>query len=146
MVAIRIAEEKDLPDILALYAEAYEQRPGLTVGEAKVIFDRIKTYPDYHVYVAELDGRIAGTFALAVMDNMANMGKKSGLVEDVAVSPRFQGQGIGRQMMNFAIERCREKACYKVSLSSNVKRTDAHAFYEKIGFKKHGYSFLTELE
>jgi len=50
-----------------------------------------------------------------------------------------------QEMMQFAIATCREKSCYKVCLSSNLKRENAHQFYEGIGFRKHGYSFLTEL-
>ena len=49
-------------------------------------------------------------------------------------------------MMEFALERCRQKGCYKLVLSSNAKRTRAHAFYELLGFERHGYSFRVDLE
>ena len=144
---IRIATNEDLPEILNLYSELEtDGDQALEIGEAKAIFGKMKQYPDYHVYVAETDGKIVGTFALAIMDNLAHRGSKSGLIEDVVVSQSLQGHGIGKQMMQFAIETCRKKACYKVSLSSNLKRKDAHKFYEGIGFRIHGYSFLTELE
>ena len=80
------------------------------------------------------------------MDNLAHMGSKSGLIEDVVVSQALHGQGIGKQMIAFAIQTCKEKSCYKVCLSSNLKRKNAHKFYENIGFKIHGYSFLMELD
>jgi GNAT superfamily N-acetyltransferase len=144
---IRIAAENDLPGILELYAQPeLDDEQILDINEAKAIFDKMKKYPDYHVYVAEIDGKIVGTFALAIMDNLAHMGSKSGLIEDVAVLESLQGQGIGKQMMNFAINICKEKSCYKVCLSSNLKRQNAHKFYESIGFKIHGYSFLMELQ
>ena len=44
-------------------------------------------------------------------------------------------------MMRFALDRCRAKGCYKLALSSNAKRERAHAFYESLGFERHGYSF-----
>lgn len=116
----------------------------LDTKKAGSIFDRIKSYPDYNVFVAIYNGSIAGTFALAIMDNLAHMGTPSGLVEDVAVSSVYQGRGIGTQMMKFAINACKVKGCYKVVLSSNLKRTNAHRFYEGLGFKKHGYSYLIE--
>ena len=144
---IRIATDEDLPGILELYSQPeLDNKQVLDKNEAKTIFDKMKLYPDYHVYVAEIDGKIVGTFALAIMDNLAHMGSKSGLVEDVVVSQQLQGQGIGKQMMKFAVEICKEKSCYKVCLSSNLKRQNAHKFYESIGFKIHGYSFLMELE
>jgi len=142
---IRIAEEKDLPEILALYLLVEDDDQILTVDEAKTIFNKMGSYPDYHVYVAEIDGKIAGTFALAIMDNLAHMGSKSGLIEDVVVAESFQGQGIGKQMMRFAVETCKGKSCYKVCLSSNQKRVNAHKFYENLGFKIHGYSFTMEI-
>jgi GNAT superfamily N-acetyltransferase len=66
------------------------------------------------------------------------------VVEDVAVSPSHQGKGIGRAMMAHALEECRKAGCYKLALSSNLKRENAHQFYESLGFKRHGYSFVIE--
>jgi len=144
---IRIASDADLPEILGLYAQLdADDEQALEIDEAKTIFAKMRQYPDYHVYVVETNGKIVGTFALAIMDNLAHRGCKSGLIEDVVVSESLQGHGVGKQMMQFAIETCREKGCYKVALSSNLKRQNAHKFYEGIGFKIHGYSFLTELE
>ena len=144
---IRTAGEKDLPDVLRLYAQSdMDNGQVLALPDAKIILNRMKSYPDYRVYVAEINGEIVGTYALAIMDNLAHMGSKSGLVEDVVVSQMHQRQGIGKQMMRYAIETCKEKSCYKVCLSSNLRRENAHEFYDSIGFKKHGYSYLMELE
>ena len=43
-------------------------------------------------------------------------------------------QGIGRAMMAHALEECRKAGCYKLALSSNVQRANAHRFYESLGF------------
>jgi len=48
-------------------------------------------------------------------------------------------------MMSHAIGLCRERGCYKVVISSNFKRPKAHAFYESLGFERHGYSFRLTL-
>ena len=104
------------------------------------------TYPDYRMYVALLDGSIVGTFALLIMDNLAHLGAPSGVVEDVVVRSDRQGLGIGKQMMRFAMARCRERGCYKLALSSNLKREAAHRFYEDLGFKRHGYSYVVDLD
>ena len=144
---IREAEESDLPAVLALYAQPdMDGENGLTEAEALVLFRRMRTYPDYKVYVAVLGTEIVGTYALTVMDNLAHRGSRSGLIEDVVVSDNLQGQGIGRQMMRDALNRCREAGCYKAALSSNLKRERAHRFYESLGFEKHGFSFYTDLK
>ena len=118
----------------------------LSLEEAVTIYHRMLSYPNYKLYVALNGDTVIGTFALAVMDNLAKMGTPSGLIEDVVVKTEWQGKGVGTQMMNYAIKLCRENGCYKAALSSNLKRQKAHAFYEGLGFKKHGYSFLIELE
>jgi ribosomal protein S18 acetylase RimI-like enzyme len=139
---IREAARTDLPDILRLYAQSdMDDGLVLSLADAERLFDRMARYPDYRIYVAIRDDRIVGTFALLIMDNLGHRGAPSGVIEDVAVDPQCQGQGIGKTMMQHALRLCGEKGCYKLALSSNLKRERAHAFYESLGFERHGYSF-----
>jgi GNAT superfamily N-acetyltransferase len=141
-IHIRPAAKADLPDVLRLYAQpGLDDGAMLPIDEAQRVFDRFAEYPDYVLYVAELDGKIVGTFALLIMDNLAHLGACSGLVEDVVVDESRRSQGIGRDMMSYAVSVCRSKGCYKMALSSNLKRDRAHAFYDSLGFERHGYSF-----
>ncbi len=146
-VNIREAVEEDLTYILELYKQPdMDDGRVLPLDHARDIFNRIKSYPNYNVYVAESNGETVGTFALMIMDNLAHMGTPSALVEDVVVKENLQGIGIGKQMMMFVMDHCKRIGCYKVALSSNLKRENAHRFYESLGFKKHGYSYLLEFE
>ena len=142
---IRVATEADLPSILALYVEVEDDGRVLSIEKARSILTRMKSYPDYKVYVAVLGGSIVGTFSLLIMDNLAHLGAPSGVVEDVVVRGDWQGKGVGKQMMRFAMDHCRERRCYKLALSSNLKREAAHRFYDGLGFRRHGYSFLVEV-
>jgi GNAT superfamily N-acetyltransferase len=145
-ILIREADITDLSEILAIYNQPdMDDGKALTVEQAAVIFRKMSAYPNYKLFVAVDSGKIVGTFALAIMDNLAHMGAASGLIEDVVVKTKYQGKGIGKQMMDYAVECCRKYGCYKVALSSNSKREKAHHFYESLGFAKHGYSFLLEL-
>jgi GNAT superfamily N-acetyltransferase len=139
-ILIREATEDDLPAILALYVEVGDDQV-LSIDQAQSIFARVKRYPDYHVYVATKEDAIIGTFALLIMDNLAHLGAPSSVVEDVVVGRAWQGRGIGKLMMQFALDRCRERGCYKLALSSNLSREAAHRFYDSLGFERHGYSF-----
>ena len=146
-LTIRKANEADLAAVLALYAQPeLDDGVVLSLEEAAGILRRFDRYPDYGLYVAEQDDRIVGSFALLIMDNLGHLGARSAIVEDVVVDPRLQGNGVGQAMMQFAIERCREKDCYKLALSSNAKRARAHAFYASLGFERHGYSFRVLFE
>jgi GNAT superfamily N-acetyltransferase len=142
---IRPATAADLQSILALYAQIEDDGRILSIEEARSIFERMHTYPDYKVHVATYDGSIVGTFALLIMDNLAHMGAPSGIVEDVVVEKKWLRKGIGRQMMRFAMDHCKEKGCYKLALSSNLKREAAHRFYDDLGFRRHGFSFVVQL-
>ena len=138
----REATKADLPDILRLLAQPdMDGGTVLPLAEAERLFERMARYPDYRVIVALRDGRIVGSFALLIMDNLGHLGAPSGVIEDVVVDPACQGQGVGRAMMQHALRLCGEKGCYKVTLSSNLTRERAHAFYESLGFERHGYSF-----
>ena len=116
----------------------------LSLDEARRIFDRLKSYPDYRIHVALADGKIVGTFALLIMDNLAHRGARSAILEDVVVEEGLRGQGIGKKMMAYAGDLCREKKCYKMALNSNRHRVEAHRFYESLGYERHGYSFAIQ--
>ena len=146
-VTVRKAGAADIPAVLGLYAQPdLDDGNVLTIDQGVALFERFARYPDYTLYVAEQDGEIVGSFALLVMDNLGHLGAPSGIVEDVVVAPARQSQGVGAAMMRFALECCRQKRCYKLVLSSNAKRVRAHAFYESLGYERHGYSFRVDLD
>jgi GNAT superfamily N-acetyltransferase len=144
-VLCREASREDLPRVLGLYSQPdLDDGKVLSLPDAERIFERMAHYPDYKIYVAVFEERIVGTFALLIMDNLGHMGAPSAVIEDVAVEPEWQARGVGKGMMHHALKVAAEKGCYKAVLSSNLKRERAHAFYESIGFERHGYSFRVD--
>lgn len=136
------AKKKDLPLILKLYAvKDMDDGKILPIKKAEHLFSKMQSYPNYKIYIAVLNGKTVGTYSLAIMDNIAHLGKSSGLVEDVVVDETMRSMGIGKQMMKHALRICNTNNCYKMNLSSNLKRKKAHHFYQKLGFKRHGISF-----
>jgi GNAT superfamily N-acetyltransferase len=146
-IVIRNAFKSDLESILGLYSEP-EMDDGRVVdlSKAERIFERMKLYPNYAIYVAELEDEIIGTFSLLIMDNLAHMGAPSGIVEDVVVRSHWQRHGVGKRMMDFAMKQSEKAGCYKLMLSSNLKRKLAHNFYESLGFQRHGYSYIAKFK
>jgi ribosomal protein S18 acetylase RimI-like enzyme len=142
---IRKATHTDIPSVLYLYVtNGLDDKEILSVEEATNIFNKFHQYPNYFLYVATIDNKVVGTFELLIMDNLAHKGSPSGIVEDVAVEVNYRSLGIGKKMMEFAMDVCRQHGCYKLTLSSNIKREAAQRFYGKLGFKRHGFSFLME--
>lgn len=142
MLEIRDALDEDLPGVLAvLAASGIDGGVSFTLEEARAHLARIRAWPNFRLLAAVAEGEVAGTYSLLIMDKLGKRGTPAGVVEDVAVAPGRQGQGIGRAMMAHALGECRKAGCYKLALSSNVKREGAHRFYESLGFERHGYSF-----
>ncbi|MDY0039560.1 MAG: GNAT family N-acetyltransferase [Desulforhabdus sp.] len=143
----REASKGDLPEVLRLYAQpGFDDGKVLSLSAAESLFERIAHYPDYKIYVALSGVQIVGTFALLIMDNLGHLGAPSAIIEDVAVDPQWQGRGLGKTMMRHALRVCSEKGCYKAVVSSNLRREQAHAFYESLNFERHGYSFRVNLK
>jgi len=145
-IEIRKARIEDIQFVLNLYGQMDTGKDEmLSLEDAHKMFNKFSTYPNYSLYVALIDDKVVGTFELLIMDNFGHKGTPSGIVEDVVVDENYRSKGIGVKMMEHAINVCMEFGCYKLTLSSNLKRERAHKFYENFGFKKHGYSFLMEI-
>ncbi len=79
---------------------------------------------------------VVGTMQITFTPSISFQGGKRATVESVRIDRRYRGQGIGREMMLWAIERAKREGCISMQLTTNVVRTDAHRFYENLGFSK----------
>lgn len=143
-LTIRRATVADLAAIAALYEGSGVDEPGANdAALLEAAWLRMQTQtPTVAVLIAEVHGRPVGTLTVFVLPLLAHGGRPAALVEDVAVHPDMQGQGIGRALMDEAMRQARDAGCYKLALSSNSKRSKAHAFYESLGYERHGVSFV----
>ncbi len=97
------------------------------------------------VLVAEVDGQVVGVCQLIVFRHLQWRGGLCAEVESVHVHPDFRNRGIGRVLMGHAVARARETGCYRVQLTSNNARPDAHRFYERLGFERSHQGFKLPL-
>jgi GNAT superfamily N-acetyltransferase len=86
------------------------------------------------VLVAETGGEVVGVCQLIVFRHLQNRGGLCAEIESVHVHPGYRGRGIGGVLMAAAVARARELGCYRVQLTSDKARPDAHRFYERLGF------------
>ncbi len=149
-IAIRDAQISDLPALLALYQSSGldAPQPSQAAGLAQIekAWQQVQAMPLARVRVAETDAQLVGTLTLFILPMLSHQGTPSAVVESVGVPADLQGQGVGRALMQDAIDLAAAAGCYKLALSSNLRRTEAHAFYEKLGFEQHGKSFQIELK
>jgi GNAT superfamily N-acetyltransferase len=99
-----------------------------------------------HVLVAELAGQVVGTCQLIVFRHLQGHGGLCAEIESVHVHPDHRGMGVGGVLLGDAVERARALGCYRVQLTSNAARPDAHRFYERVGFVPSHVGFKLQLE
>jgi GNAT superfamily N-acetyltransferase len=150
-VTIREATENDLEAIVALFADDPLGGHGDTsapqvLPDYRAAFRKIATSPNETLFVAELDGEVVGTFQTMVTTTLTARGSSSLIIEAVQTRADMRGRGIGAAMIGFAVEKARETGMRLVQLTSNAVRTDAHRFYERLGFSPSHIGFKMKLK
>ena len=130
---IRQATPSDIPSILFLYAELHPTDGAIPLEMAESSFSQAMQSGVIY-FVAVEDGKIVGSLYIAIIPNITKLCAPIGFIENVVVAQGHRRRGIGRSLIETAVQTAKDKGCYKVILSSNVKRTEAHKFYESIGF------------
>ncbi len=146
MLTYRNAKPEDLPFIVGLIVEDAVVATNDNVAEAMhadytQALAAIDASPNEEMFVVEDDGRPIGCFQLTYLPGLMRRGMWRGMIEVVHVADGLRGRGYGSEMMRWALEHCRERGCGMVQLTSNKKRTDAHRFYERLGFLKSHEGF-----
>ncbi|WP_326796998.1 GNAT family N-acetyltransferase [Streptomyces sp. NBC_01808] len=136
-LAIRHATAADVPAIVAMLADdplgATRETPD-DPAPYEDAFVRIEADPGQHLVVAERDGRVVGTVQLTVIPGLSRRGATRALIEAVRVHREERGGGLGTQLIEWAVEEARRRGCAVAQLTSDATRTDAHRFYERLGF------------
>jgi len=137
----RHAVRSDLPAIVHMLVEdelsAQRERSEMPLPQSYYdAFAAIEVDLNQELIVAEMDGEVVGTLQLMFLPSISYQGGTRAQVESVRVIERLRGQGIGADMMEWAIERARQRGCHLMQLTSHKSRKDAHRFYERLGFTK----------
>ena len=91
---------------------------------------------DGHIIaVADLWGKVIGTATGIIERKLIHNGGLVMHIEDVCVLNKVRGQGIGKKLMEFLVDRAKELGCYKVIL--DCSRDNYEQFYSKLGFFEH---------
>ncbi len=142
---LRPATVGDLPAVIDLLAadQLGASRDGIADGaageEARAAylhaFRAIEADAGQLLMVAvDESSEIVGTFQLGFLPGLARRGAWRAQIEAVRVRADQRGSGLGAAMMIWAIEESRRRGCSLVQLTSDRSRTDAHRFYERLGF------------
>jgi GNAT superfamily N-acetyltransferase len=138
----RFAHLADIPEMARLFAAlGYPIDPGALaarfaafdgLGEQALVAARSSAgdAPEHLLGLATLH-------ATPVLHRAGPVGRVTALVVD----PDSRGQGIGRQLMAAAEAWATTRGCVLIEVTSNRRRTDAHAFYERLGYEATSFRF-----
>jgi ribosomal protein S18 acetylase RimI-like enzyme len=141
MAEFRKAHREDLPAIIAMLAD---DALGLSREVVSDPVDRkyLEAFAAIEadanqLLVVALDGEnnVIGCLQVSFIPGLSRLGLWRGQIESVRIASRVRGSGLGGEMIRFAIDRCRERGCGLVQLTSDKRREDALRFYEKLGFE-----------
>ncbi|WP_318202487.1 GNAT family N-acetyltransferase [Streptomyces sp. SCL15-4] len=134
---IRAATADDLPAIVGMLADdplgAQRESPD-DLTPYRTALERLAADPNQHLVVAVREGRVIGTLQLTIIPGLSHRGATRALIEAVRIHADERGSGLGSRLIEWAIGTSRRLDCRMVQLTSDKTRTDAHRFYERLGF------------
>jgi GNAT superfamily N-acetyltransferase len=137
---IREATRDDVPAIVALLADDELGRdredPADPLPDAYwAAYDAIAVDPRNLLVVLD-DGEVVGTLQLTFIPSLTFRGGWRAQVEAVRVTPHRRGDGLGRRLLEWAVDEARRRGCHLIQLTTNVARPEAAAFYASLGFAR----------
>jgi len=139
-IVFRTALLADVPAIVALLADdelgSQRENIGMPLDPRYVdAFQAIEADANQRLVVVADGNEIIGTLQLSFIPGIARMGSWRGQIEAVRIAAHRRDSGLGQKMFEWAISECKSRGCNLVQLTTDKSRTDAHRFYEKLGFK-----------
>lgn len=138
-IVFRSALLSDVRAIVALLADdelgSQREITGTLLDQRYVdAFDAIEADANQRLVVVVDGNEVIGTLQISLIPGIARMGAWRGQIEAVRIAAHRRDSGLGHKMFEWAISECRSRACSLVQLTTDKSRTDAHRFYEKLGF------------
>jgi ribosomal protein S18 acetylase RimI-like enzyme len=100
--------------------------------------ERLRTMiesPQYAILVAEAgQGQVVGLLTMSQRWTLWHAGPCA-LIEELVVDEGARRQGIGRALIQAALDWARAQGCSEVELSTEPDNLKAQAFYRRLGFE-----------
>ncbi|OYT53525.1 MAG: hypothetical protein B6U76_08410 [Desulfurococcales archaeon ex4484_217_2] len=101
----------------------------------------LKALGHVRTYVAKYTGKIVG-FAETYMTRINNT--KAGVIYYIGVHPKFRKKGVGKALVNYAIDYFRKHGAKIVLASTRTWNIEARKFFKNLGFEEIPYERVIE--
>ena len=141
---IRPAASHDAPAAADLMAQLTEHAHGQADPGVEDRFRAMLDLPQYAIFVAEDEtGQVVGLLTVSHRWTLWHAGPCA-LIEELVVDERARGRGVGRALVQAALDWARSQGCSEVEVSTEQENADAQNFYRRLGFE--GVALLLEHE
>jgi ribosomal protein S18 acetylase RimI-like enzyme len=143
-VTVRPAEPRDGDAVLALMEGLTRPAVADDSGPQRNVFLAHLARDDAEVFVAEIDGAIAGAVSLWIQPRL-NWTTPQAWIPDLYVDPAFRRLGAARALLDACVEHARSRGCHVLVLESGHERAAAHQLYESYGFVHFARAYALRL-
>lgn len=139
---IELAKQKHIKEVYKLICLLENEEFDYKQFE-QIYFENLNN-PCIYYYVYLQDIKCVGFISLYSKQLLHHNGKTGEIVE-LIVDDTYRNQHIGEQLLKYVENEAKKLKLLEIELSSNMKRTRAHSFYEKHGFIKNHYNLVKKL-
>jgi ribosomal protein S18 acetylase RimI-like enzyme len=139
-MTFRTAIEQDLPRIVDMLSDdvlgKQRERNEHPLPESYLkAFHAITADPNNELIIACIENAIIGVMQITFTPYITHQGGWRATIEGVRTAASTRSQGVGSELIRWAIKRAEERQCHLIQLTTDKQRPDALRFYEKLGFK-----------
>ena len=146
-LTFRPVTRADVPAVVALLADDVlgRGRESAELAPYLAAFDAMQAEGGNQLIVGEAGDQVLATYQLTVISGLSLSAARRAQIEAVRVDASLRGQGAGAALMADAEARARAAGATLMQLTSNASRTDAHRFYERLGYAPSHIGFKKPL-
>lgn len=137
---IREINQNDFDSLMLLYTHLHDRgipNPYPDTDErVKHLWNRIVDDKDYHIIVAEENGRMISSCTCVIIPNLTRGQRPYAFVENVVTHEDYRKQGYASACLSRAKEIAESEGCYKMMLLTGAKEESTLRFYEKAGYNR----------
>ena len=135
-MVIREINIEDRDGLLELYTHLHEDGIPAVDEKLDALWKRIVADEDYHIIVAEADGKIVSSCTCVIIPNLTRKQSPYAFVENVVTHSDYRKQGLASACLERAKQIAAEEGCYKMMLLTGSKEESTLRFYEAAGYNR----------
>ncbi len=144
MATAREINEHELDELLELYQTLNPDDTELNVDEQlRTQWHSMLHNDSLDIVVVEYKGLLVSSCVLSITPNLTRNARPFAVLENVVTHEDYRQNGFGKQCVRAAIDRAKERDCYKIMLLTGSEETWKHDFYESCGFDKQAKTGFT---